>query len=248
MTVTIAVIGKSGSGKTTFTSSLLAAYSEAHPDKSILLVDADLSRELGFSFGIEIKNSIYDIRTGKHRYPGKLPEGMSKQEFIEWALDDITQNLYDEIDIIVAGPAYTKDCSCFVANLIKESMTKLITNYDTVIFDCEYDLEYLRQIIDFPVDVTLIIADTSITSVYSAAKIKENSHELTAPAQLGILLNKVKNRKIPENVRSLLSEYDLDILGVLPFDEELESEELPKESRLMIDSTREILFRLNFPR
>lgn len=248
MTVAIAVIGKSGSGKTTFTNSLLAAYSEAHPDRSVLLVDADLSRELGLTFGIEIKNTIFDIRTGKHRYPGKLPEGMTKQEFIEWALDDITQNLYDEIDIIAAGPIYTKDCSCFVANLIKESMAKLVNNYDTVIFDCEYDLEYLRQIVDFPIDVTLIIADTSITSVYSASKIKENSHELAAPSQLGILLNKVKNRKIPENVTTLLSEYDLDILGILPFDEELEGENLPKESRVIIDSTREILFRLNFPR
>ena len=43
MTTTIAITGKSGSGKTTITRAFLAVIKEKYPDKSILLFDNDLS-------------------------------------------------------------------------------------------------------------------------------------------------------------------------------------------------------------
>ena len=43
MTTTIAITGKSGSGKTTITKGFLNLLKEYYPDKTILLFDNDLS-------------------------------------------------------------------------------------------------------------------------------------------------------------------------------------------------------------
>ncbi|EKE03793.1 MAG: hypothetical protein ACD_20C00150G0006 [uncultured bacterium] len=247
MSATIAIIGKSGSGKTTLTNSLLTALHEAYPDKSILMVDNDLTCELGYTFGIETKDTISDIRSGKYKYKSKIPPDMTKQEFIEWALQDMVINLYDDIDIIASGMVSTKDCTCFVANQINDALIKLFKSYDIVIFDCEYDLEYLHQLVDYPIDVTLIISDTSLTSVYSAQKIKQSSLRYSSPGQLGLVMNKVKNRQVPENVSQVLSEYDLNILGFLPFDEELERDNIIKDSEIVIEAAKELMYRLNLP-
>ena len=93
MTSTIALIGKSGSGKTTFVRAFLSLLRKKFLNSSILLVDNDLSLELTDSFGIKTRNTIYGIKSGKHEYKTGIPEGMSKQEFIEWALEDIIINL-----------------------------------------------------------------------------------------------------------------------------------------------------------
>jgi len=241
MTVSIAIIGKSGSGKTTLTNSLLTALHES------LLVDNDLTCELGYTFGIETKDTISEIRSGKYKYKTQIPPNMSKQEYIEWALQDMIINLYDEIDIIASGMVSTKDCSCFAANQINDALVKLFKSYDLVIFDCEYDLEYLYQLVDYPIDVTLIVSDTSLTSVYSAEKIKQLSLKYSSPGQLGLVLNKVKSRQVPENVSQVLSEYDLNVLGFLPYDEELENDNIIRDSEVVIEAAKELLFRLNLP-
>ena len=81
MTTKIAVTGKSGSGKTTITKALLKVIKEYFPEKSILLFDNDLTGELGHTFGLDIRNTIYGIRSGKHEYRTGIPQQMTKQEY-----------------------------------------------------------------------------------------------------------------------------------------------------------------------
>ena len=80
MTVKLAITGKSGSGKTTIVKAFMHIFKEMFPEKSILLLDNDLAGELGPSFGLDIRNTIYGIRSGKHEYKTGIPEGMSKHE------------------------------------------------------------------------------------------------------------------------------------------------------------------------
>ena len=63
MTTKIAITGKSGSGKTTIAKSMLAVVREYFPEKSILILDNDLSGEFGHSYGLDIRNTIYGIRS-----------------------------------------------------------------------------------------------------------------------------------------------------------------------------------------
>lgn len=246
MTVKLAITGKGGSGKTTIVKAFMQIFKEMYPEKSILLFDNDLAGELGHSFGLDIRNTIYGIRSGKHEYKTGIPDDMTKQEFIEWAMEDILVSLDDNVDIIVSWLVGSKDCRCPVTKLINDAVNKLINRYDIVIFDCEFDLKYLNQIVDTEIDATIITANPTEESAHLAKRIEEFSSKYAAGTQLGVVINKVDNSDL-SSVYGLLKKYDLDILGVIPYDKNMEQNPISRESQVVQDAIKEFYFRLNLP-
>ena len=244
MTIKLALTGKSGSGKTTITKAFLEILKEMFPDKSILLFDNDLTGELGHSFGLDIRNTIYGIRSGKHEYKTGIPEDMSKQEFIEWAMEDIVVSLDDNVDIIVSWFVGSKDCRCPITGQINDAVLKLIERYDIVIFDCEFDLKYLNQLVDTDIDTTLIVANPDEASAHLAKRIEEFSAKYAAGNQIGVVVNKVSNTE-NGGIYELLKKYDLDVLGVIPYDEKIHP--VNKESKVVQNAIKQFYFRLNLP-
>ena len=212
MTSTIALIGKSGSGKTTVTKAFAKLLKKNFKNSLILLVDNDLSFELADGFGIKTKNTIYGIKSGKHEYKTGIPDGMSKQEYIDWALEDIIVSVDENVDMIASWLVTPKDCLCPSTKLMREALVKLVERYDFVLFDCEYDLKYLNLLLDYPIDVALIVTLCTKDGVISAHKIFSSSKKYTPNGQIGVLLNKAKKDKIQE-ISTLLSDFELDLLG-----------------------------------
>lgn len=246
MTVKLAVTGKSGSGKTTITKAFLRIFKELFPEKSILLFDNDLTSELGHTFGLDVRNTIYGIRSGKHEYKTGIPEGMSKQEFVEWAMEDIVVSVEDNVDLVVSWFVGSKDCRCPITGQINDAVLKLIDRYDIVIFDCEFDLKYLNQLVDTDIDTTVIVATPNEEGAHLAKRIEEFSAKYSAGNQLGVIINKVENTSV-SSVYELLKKYDLDVLGVIPVDEALKNGSLDRESKLVQDAIKQFYFRLNLP-
>ena len=247
MTVKLAITGKSGSGKTTVVKAFMHVFEQMYPQKSILLFDNDLTSELAHSFGLDIRNTIYGIRSGKHEYKTGIPEDMSKQEFVEWAMEDIIVSINDNVDIIESWFVGSKDCRCPITKLINDAVEKLINRYDFVIFDCEFDLKYLAQLVDTEIDCTLIVANPTEESAHLAQRIKEFSAKHAAGNQLGVIINKVENSKMSV-LSELLKKYELDILGVIPYDSNLEANSVSKESEAVVDAVKQFYSRLNLPR
>lgn len=246
MTIKIAVTGKSGSGKTTITKALMHVLHEYFPEKSILLFDNDLTGELGHSFGLDIRNTIYGIRSGKHEYKTGIPEGMSKHEYVEWAIEDILVQLNDNVDIIVSWFVGAKDCRCPITSQINDACQKLIERYDFVIFDCEFDLKYLNQLVDTNIDLALIIANPTIESVKLAKRIGEFSAKHAAGGQLGVVVNKVSNQDL-DSIYKKMNDYELDILGAIPYDDNLTDGTLDWNSNVIAEAVKQLYFRLNLP-
>lgn len=244
MTVKLAITGKGGSGKTTITKAFLEIFKEMFPEKTILLFDNDLTGELGHSFGLDIRNTIYGIRSGKHEYKTGIPEHMTKQEYVEWAIEDIVVSLSENVDIIVSWFVGSKDCRCPITGQINDAVLKLIDRYDIVIFDCEFDLKYLNQLVDTDIDTTLIVANPSEDSAMLATRIEEFSSKYAAGNQLGVVVNKVENNDL-ETVANLLKKYNLDILGIIPYDKDIDC--VKKESATIQDAIKQFYFRLNLP-
>lgn len=246
MTVKIAVTGKSGSGKTTIAKAFLNILKKNFPDKTILLFDNDLSGELGHTFGKDIRNTIYGIRSGKHEYKTGIPQHMTKQEYIEWAIEDIIVPLEENVDIIVSWLSGVKDCRCPITEQINSALQKVIERYDFVIFDCEFDLKYLMQLVDIDIDLTLITANPMIESINLAKRIVEYSAKYAVGGQMGIVLNKVSNQDMSEVVK-LIKEYDMDILGMIPFDKDLAAGSISRDSESVTDAVNQLYCRLNLP-
>ena len=246
MTIKIAVTGKSGSGKTTLTKALLKNIQNRFPEKSILLFDNDLTSELAHSFGLDIRNTIYGIRSGKHEYKTGIPEGMTKHEYIEWAMEDILVSLSENVDIIVSWFVGAKDCRCPITAQINDACQRLIERYDFVIFDCEFDLKYLNQLVDTNIDLAIIVTTPTIDSVHLAKRISEFSAKYAAGGQLGIVVNKVKSEDM-NSISEQLQDIETDVLGTIPFDSDLENGKLDRNSDIVCEAVNQFYFRLNLP-
>lgn len=245
-TTTIAITGKGGSGKTTITKGFLKLLREYYPDKSILLFDNDLTSELGHSFGLDIRNTIYGIRSGKHEYKTGIPSRMTKQEYIEWALEDILVEIDDNVDLIVSWLVASKDCRCPITAQINDAVAKLISRYDFVIFDCEFDLKYLSQLVDMDIDLTIIATHPTEESIHLAKRLEEFNAKYAAGGQMGVVLNMVKGNETAQ-IYELLQRYNLETLGVIPYDETLQQNSVNRDSDSVADAIRQFYFRLNLP-
>lgn len=246
MTTTIAITGKGGSGKTTLTKGFLNLLKEYYPDKTILLFDNDLSSELGHSFGLDIRNTIYGIRSGKHEYKTGIPSKMTKQEYIEWALEDIVVEIDENVDLIVSWLVASKDCRCPITQQINDAVLKLISRYDFVLFDCEFDLKYLNQLVDIDIDLTIITAHPTEESVHLAKRIEEFNAKYAAGGQMGVVLNMVQGKETAQ-VYDLLQKFNLETLGVIPYDEQLKQNTVMRTSEKVTDAIKHFYFRLNLP-
>ena len=246
MTIKIAITGKSGSGKTTIAKAFLEILKEYFPERSILLFDNDLTSELSHSFGLDIRNTIYGIRSGKHEYKTGIPQGMTKQEYVEWALEDIIVSLSDNVDIIVSWLVGSKDCRCPITEQINNSCQKLIDRYDFVIFDCEFDLKYLNQLVDTDIDLAVIVANPTVDSIHLAKRINEFSAKYAAGGQLGVILNKNSDLDL-STISKDLSALEFDILGIIPYDPDLSKGCLDRNSKIVVDSVKQFYYRLNLP-
>lgn len=246
MTIKIAITGKSGSGKTTIAKAFLNILREKYTDKSFLLFDNDLAGELGHSFGLDIRNTIYGIRSGKHEYRTGIPEQMSKQEYVEWALEDIVIPIEDNVDIIVSWLSGSKDCRCPITGQLNDALQKLIERYDFVIFDCEFDLKYLNQLVDTNIDLALVVANPTIESIKLVKRIDEYSAKYAVGGQMGVVINKAKNDSMSD-IYTLAKELEVEILGAIPFDEELAKGSVSRNSNIVLDAVKNLYFRLNLP-
>lgn len=246
MVTKIAITGKSGSGKTTLVRAFVSMLQEQFPEKSILLFDNDLTAELAHSYGQDVRNTIYGIRSGKHEYRTGIPQGMTKHEYIEWAIEDILVPINENVDLIVSWFVGAKDCRCPITDQINVACQKLIERYDFVIFDCEFDLKYLNQLVDTNFDLALIVSNPTSDSIQLAKRISEFSAKYAAGGQLGVVMNKVQGESL-----ALISEFlnpaELEILGTIPFDENLAQGSKDKASAIVLDALKHFYFRLNLP-
>jgi CO dehydrogenase nickel-insertion accessory protein CooC1 len=117
-------------------------------------------------------------------------------------MEDILVSINDNVDIIESWFVGSRDCRCPITKQINDAVEKLISRYDFVIFDCEFDLKYLNQLVDTNIDLALIVANPTIESVKLVKRISEFSSKYAAGGQMGIVLNKVQNENLC-NIRVL---------------------------------------------
>lgn len=255
MSITIAVSGKGGTGKTIIVSILLKILNNKYPNHSILAIDANLNCDLGRYLGVNINKTLHEIRNGKYKYRFDVSEHISRQEYFDLCIEDILTPLNDNIDVIASGSPVTLDCTCYNAKILRDRMKVTADNYDIVVIDCSDDIVYLKNIINTEIDSIIIISDSSRSAVTSAARLKYAAREMLLPEQTTLLLNKIKQRSLPESVAALIDKFDLEIVGIIPFDEELREYEYAGKSIFNLDenspihqSIEQTLYRLNLPR
>ena len=212
----IAIAGKGGTGKTTFSALLLHFLSTHHNDKAILAVDADANANLNEVMGLEVVETISTTLTDM-KDPRLVPSGMSKDMFMKMRL---SQSLVetDQIDLLVMGNPEGPGCYCYPNDLLKSYLEKLRTNYDYVLVDNEAGLEHLsRRIID-DMDYILITSDATARGIRSAGRVHDIIKTLNINAgKIYLIVTRTQNGELGD-LQEEIAKTGLEVLGTIPLD------------------------------
>jgi len=232
----IAVSGKGGTGKTTF-SALTVDYLVRTTGKAVLAVDADSNANLDQALGTRVEKTIGAVREYLTENVSRMPAGMSKEVWVETML---RQALVEEkgFDLISMGRPEGPGCYCYLNNIFRRYLDIMTKQYEYVVMDNEAGMEHLSRRTTRGVDVMFIASDPTVRGVRTALRIRDLARELKLDIRrIALVVSRVRDG-LPENLRRLAEEANLELAGVVPEDPlivELDEEgkplvELPAES------------------
>jgi len=236
----IALAGKGGTGKTTLAALIVRVLKERKIG-SILAIDADPNSNLGDVLGAKQGDSVGAILDNISAAPEKLPAGMTKERFIQHQVQAAIQE-EDGFDLLSMGKPEGPGCYCYVNNVLRGLMIKLIDDYDYIIIDNEAGLEHLSRRTCRCADMLIIVSDASSIGLKSAVRIMDLAKTLKFEfKRSGLLINRFKDNVQKEKI----TETGLGYLGSLPVEPEIEQLSLLGKSIFNLKPDTQILISLN---
>ncbi len=235
----IAMAGKGGTGKTTIASLIIRSIKE-NKLGSILAIDADPNSNLGELLGVKPGSNIGEILDNISVNPEIVPPGMPKDRFIEYQVQSAIQE-EDGFDILSMGKPEGPGCYCYVNNVLRAVMAKLIKDYDYIIIDNEAGLEHLSRRTTRLADVLIVVSDASKVGLKSAQRINQLALQLKFEVKKRVLLVNRFNNHIQNEQ---LKETGLEYLGSLPTDPLIEKLSLKGTSVFKLDKDAPVLVAL----
>jgi CO dehydrogenase maturation factor len=222
----IAVTGKGGTGKTATSALLIRQLAKGN--KVILAVDADPDTNLPETLGCEVSKTIGDIKEFMHSERDNLPPDSNKESVLKSKLYEIIEEM-PKYDLLVMGRPEGAGCYCYVNNLLRGIMDKLVDNYDILIIDAEAGLEHFSRRIFRKVDDLIVVTDGSRRGLRTAERIRELVDEMeTDVSNIYVIANKVTETN-HETIASTAKELGLELIGMIPVDEMLIRKDLAGE-------------------
>lgn len=249
MAFRIAICGKGGVGKSTF-AALAIRHLSRELGKTVLAVDADPNATLGAMLGVTVDASVADIREETLEKKDAIPGGMSKDQFIEFR---IQQCISEErgFDLLTMGRPEGPGCYCFVNSLLRRYLERSADAYPFVVIDNEAGMEHLSRRTDGAVDLLLIVTEPTVVGAETAGRIAALARKLRITVKRkAIVLNRVPPDGVPPAVAERLAAIGLDIAGEIPHDQTVTDcsasgrplLELPGDSA-MLGAVREVIGR-----
>jgi CO dehydrogenase maturation factor len=231
----IAISGKGGVGKTTFSANLIRAF--ASRGYNVYAVDADPDVSLGATLGlpadelaklrpiIEMK-AIVDERTGGG---GAF---FTLNPKVDDLIDDFTVE-QDGIRFLRMGAIKQGGTACYCKEntfLYAVLSSLLLDKDDVVVMDMSAGIEHLTRGTSRGVDVIIIVTEPTRVSVQTAKVVQKLATELGVK-NIKILANKVRTEKEKDFVHSQFTESEL--LGIIPFDDAVLENAIEEESGIL---------------
>lgn len=218
----IAIAGKGGVGKTTLTG-LIIQYLGKKGKGPILAVDADANSNLNEVLGVEVEETLGDIREEVVRAEmskdNPIPPGVSKADYMEFKFDDALIE-DDDYDLLVMGRTQGKGCYCFVNGLLQAQLQRLEKNYPYIIVDNEAGMEHISRGVLPNMEVAILVSDCSRRGVQAVGRIAQLIKECDMhPKKVGLIINRAPNGVLNEGTKAEIEKQGLTLLGVVPQDE-----------------------------
>ena len=221
----IAVSGKGGVGKTTFSSLLIRTLDDV--GKKVLAIDADPDANLAAALGIpgadkivpisEMKEMVYE-RTGAQ--PGSIGGFYKLNPKVDDLPDSLSAKL-NQIKLMRLGGVKKggAGCICPESTLLKALVMHIVLARDEfVVMDMEAGIEHLGRGTARAVNRLIVVVEPGRRSIDTAAHIRELAGQIGL-TQISIVGNKIRGDKDVAFLKKHLSDFDF--LGFLPYDDAL---------------------------
>ena len=218
----IAVTGKGGVGKTTFTACLSKKFS--NDGYSVLAIDADPNANLAMALGFPDPDSIKPIAEMSdliEERTGAKPGTSGSFFILNPKVDDIPEQFWvehDGIRLMIMGTVKKggSGCVCPESVLLKTLVSHLIlVRKEVVIMDMEAGVEHLGRATAKAVDMLIIVVEPGMRSMETALRIKRLAQDIGIE-RIGVIVNKVRDERDKEFVFKEMADFE--ILGSIPSD------------------------------
>jgi len=221
MSITIAVAGKGGVGKTTICGLIVDRFVKLRKTP-LLVVDADANSNLNEVLGVKVETTLGAIREeiahAELMDPNPIPPNMTKPEYAQYKFNSALIE-EDDFDMLVMGRTQGEGCYCYVNGVLKSQIALHAANYKYVIVDNEAGMEHISRGLLPHVDVLILVSDCSRRGVQAAARIAELATEMKLnPKLMGLVVNRAPEGELDPGIREAVEESGLKLLGVMPND------------------------------
>lgn len=188
----LAVAGKGGVGKTSISSAFVRLLTEAYPDARILAIDADPAVGLSTALGVEVHETLDDIR----KSIVASVEGGAPREAIE-LLSEARYRIFDtmveqqKFSFLAIGRPESAGCYCKVNAYLKEIINLLSHDFDYVIIDGEAGIEQINRRVMEKVTHLVLITDPSRKGTQVIDTIKKVADDLVMYDRCGAIVNRI---------------------------------------------------------
>jgi len=230
MTITIALAGKGGVGKTTV-AAMIIKYLAQNQSESILAIDADPSSNLNMVLGLDLDWTVGDIRedmlqqvksslTEGGAAMGVMPGGASKREYLEY---HVRSSLAEgsRFDLIAMGRGEGPGCYCAVNHNLREVIDSMSRHYAYVVIDNEAGMEHLSRRTTRNVQHLLIVSDPTQRGLVAAQRIADMRRELDIRIENAYLVINRLAAELPAELKAFADKLDVPLLGTVPADADL---------------------------
>ena len=234
---TIAVSGKGGTGKTVLATLMIRCLAD-RKNISVLAVDADSAKSLPSTLGVPVDKTVSDYRQKIIDNPDE------KRRIADSSMGSVIRELVVSkpgFDLLVMGRPEAPGCFCAVNDLLRYGIETLSSDYDVTIIDGEAGPEQINRRVIRNLDSLVVMADTSLRSIRTAAEIMEVAkiRDIVDVGRIGLVIN--KRSGADELADELRKKMDLNIWGYLPNDDNVSSFDLLDKPLLDIPADAPIL-------
>ncbi len=230
MTITIALAGKGGVGKTTI-AGMVVKYLVQNKPGPVLAIDADPSSNLNMVLGLELDWTVGDIRedmlaqvksslVAGGAAMGALPGGVTKHDYLD---HQIRASLAEgeAFDLIAMGRSEGAGCYCAVNHNLREVIDSIGKNYRYIVIDNEAGMEHLSRRTTRDVQHLLVVSDPTQRGIVAAERIASFRNELDIRIEhTYLVLNRLVDG-IPAVLQAEIDKLDIPLLGTVTADDEL---------------------------